>query len=147
MFSHIGCTRSKASEGPSYGEEKAILVVEDEPAVLDVIEKMLKQQVGHHVLTATNGLEALKVYNQHSNDIVLVLTDIAMPEMDGVTFLQRLREQDLDVSVIMMSAYPLEENAEELLRLGISARVQKPVGLAKLAQVVDEVLVSGRTFN
>ena len=70
-------------------KERQILVVDDEPKMRRVLEIML-QKMGHGVLPAGNGREALDVYADHPVD--LVITDLRMPEMDGVELLVRLRE-------------------------------------------------------
>jgi len=90
------------------------------------------------VLTATDGQEALGVYDQHESEIDLVLTDMVMPGMNGSKLFHTLREQDPEVKVVVMSGYPLQREGKELLSQGISAWVQKPMRLDTLSRCVRE---------
>jgi len=129
----------KATEELLRGRGETILVVEDEPDVLTVIEKML-EQLGYRVLTSANGQEGVKVYDQHKEEIAMVLADMFMPGMSGMGLFHVLKEQDPNVKVVMMSGYSLEKADEELLSHGIVNWVQKPMGFTKLGQIVNKAL-------
>ena len=126
------------------GQGETILVVEDEPGVLEMIGMML-ERLGYHVLTAGSGVEALDVYDRHRDEIVLVLTDMVMPEMGGVELLYLLKERNPDTKTVVMTGYPLEDEDRKLLSPGISGWLEKPVDLGRLMQVVSEALASSST--
>ncbi len=67
-----------------------ILAVEDEPEYLEMLRYVLTA-IGHSISTATNGIEALKVLEQEKIDVILA--DVAMPMMDGITFHEKLRSK------------------------------------------------------
>jgi signal transduction histidine kinase len=121
----------------AYGE--TILLVEDEPVVLEVCQVML-EHLGYRVLTATNGQRALAVYTAHQHEIALVLMDMIMPVMGGVQLFHALRELQPAVKAVVMTGYPLEEKGRQLLAEGILAWIQKPLNPAQLAQTLRRVL-------
>jgi len=120
----------------SDGHGETILVVEDDPFVMDLIEKMLNR-LGYRVLTTGRGEDALTVYAEHREEIGLVLTDLVMPGMGGVELFHALRERDPEVKVVVITGYPLEDEGEELLARGIVAWMQKPVSLNKLRELTS----------
>src|SRR3990167_7677459 len=81
---------------------ETILVVDDQPSNLCFVSKVL-QALGYGTLTALNGLEAMRFLEDCGKRIQLVLLDTEMPGMDGVAFLQRLRKQQPDIPVIIVS--------------------------------------------
>ncbi len=122
------------------GHGETILLVEDEAEVVKVGQAML-ESLGYQVLTATNGQEALKLYPARREEIDLVLTDMVMPEIDGVTLFQTLKLQFPDVRVVVMTGYPLVGGeAENLLSQGINGWLQKPLNLSQLSQVISQVV-------
>jgi len=118
---------------------ETILVVEDEPSVLFVVKEML-ENLGHRVLSAGSGQEALKVYKQHGEEIALVLTDLVMPGMGGMELYHMLKKLNPEVKVVVMTGYSSEKDIKEFLSQGITAWVQKPLEIAKLARLVKENL-------
>jgi len=80
---------------------KKILIVDDDPFVLTLLEKAIIDDNQHEVMKANNGIEALELAEQHKFD--LIISDIIMPEMDGVEFIQKLRESHKDIPVIAIS--------------------------------------------
>ena len=68
----------------------AVLVVEDNDAVRQLVVMLLEQK-GHSVLSASNGLEGLMVYSSYHSRVDLVLTDVDMPQMDGIQLAGRIR--------------------------------------------------------
>jgi signal transduction histidine kinase/ActR/RegA family two-component response regulator len=129
-----------AEEVP-HGHGEMILLVEDDPAVLRVTKSML-EYLGYQVLAATNGREALAVYQGHKDEIVLVMTDATMPEIGGVALTKALHEQEIGLKTLILSGYPLEseQEARELLAQGSVDWLQKPLNLAQLAQAVSQLL-------
>ena len=100
-----------------------ILVVEDDKDIRGGIEIYLKSQ-GYEVFQAANGAEGLKIAEQE--EIHLAIVDIMMPVMDGVTMLMKLRSQNLDFPVIMLSAKSEEVDKIMGLNMGADDYVTKP---------------------
>ncbi len=121
------------------GHGETILVVEDEPMVLAANKAMLRH-LGYHTLTAQTGREALAVYTAHQAEIALVLSDMMMPDMTGTTLLDRLKAQNPDIKMVIMSGYPLEENGANLLAQGVVDWFQKPISFEEFAKVISRNL-------
>lgn len=123
----------------THGHGEVILLVEDDLPVLEVTQAML-EHLGYSVITATNGRQALEVYDQHQDQIALVLTDITMPEMGGVALAQNLRAKYPAIKIIVLTGYPLEGEAKELLDQGVIDWLQKPLNRRELAQTISRSL-------
>jgi two-component system cell cycle sensor histidine kinase/response regulator CckA len=89
---------------PPRGGGETILVVEDEPALLEVTRRILDEN-GYDVLVATGGPEALKLATEHQGEIDVLLTDVVMPEMLGKEVAERLSALRPGVRVLFMSGY------------------------------------------
>lgn len=127
------------AKGTQLGQGKVILLVEDNQAVLEVVEAMLKD-LGHRVLTATNGRRAFEIYEEYQNNIALVITDLTMPEMGGLALAEALYSKNRAVKILGMTGYPLKEKNEDLLAQGIVGWLQKPLTLEHLARQLERVL-------
>jgi EAL domain-containing protein (putative c-di-GMP-specific phosphodiesterase class I) len=122
-------------------KDGTILLVEDDEAVRQVYGRLLKRD-GFDVLLAKNGLEALEAFEQDSVD--LVLSDIGMPDMDGVDLLKALRLKDLDVPVILMTGNPQIDSATEAVALGALRYLTKPVDGRELTRVATKAIALHR---
>ena len=123
------------------GQGQTILVVEDDATTLGALAESLKV-LNYHVLEASNGQEALAVF-EGQDDIDLVLSDVVMPDMDGVGLLQALQERDPALQIVMLTGHPLEDTIEHIKSDSVADWLQKPVSLEQLAQVVGRVLGVG----
>jgi signal transduction histidine kinase/ActR/RegA family two-component response regulator len=128
-----------ALEEMPHGHGETVLLVEDEPAVLEVGHAIL-EHLGYRVLTAHNGQHALEVYAAYQGEIALVLMDMIMPEMGGVQLLHALKALNANVKTVMTTGYPLGEEDEQLLPQGIVAWLQKPLNPAQLARAIKRAL-------
>ncbi len=122
-----------------YGEGETILLVEDDPSVLET-NKLMLEDLRYRVLGAKNGQEALKIYDQYHKEISIVLTDAVMPRMDGVTLLQELSNQNPDIKALVITGYPIGEETRKTLIQGTVDWIQKPINLSELSQAVGRVL-------
>jgi len=107
-----------------------ILVVDDEAPVRDMIRKGLSQMGGLSAEAAQTGSEALQKIEKDVFD--LVLTDLKMPEMDGIQLLRTIKGTRPEVMVILMTAYGTIETAVEAMRIGATDYVTKPIDLNDL---------------
>jgi len=119
-----------------------ILVVDDEPDIRELVRDILEDE-GYKVTVAENGQTARKSFARHAHDLVLL--DIWMPDVDGITLLKEWSAAGgLECPVVVMSGHGSVETAIEATRLGAHDFVQKPISLAKLLSIVSQALESGR---
>ncbi len=107
-----------------------ILVVDDEDYIRQMIKKSLSLIGGYHVETAKSGFEAIDRIGGEFFD--LVLTDLKMPDMDGIELLKAIRETRPEIIVILMTAYGTIEIAVEAMKLGATDFITKPIDLNDL---------------
>jgi two-component system, NtrC family, nitrogen regulation response regulator NtrX len=116
-----------------------ILVVDDEPGIRQALRQMLEYE-GYGVRTARDGPEGLNAYRERAADLVLL--DIKMAPMDGLEVLERLREEDPDAIVVMVSGHGNVETAVEALKRGAFDFLEKPpdrdVVLRRIANALAE---------
>ncbi len=110
------------------GEQRRILVVDDEQTVRDILQRTLEKE-GYDVITAANGQEALDKISQF--DVSLVLLDIMMPGLDGFEVLERM-PQHLNIPVIMLSGMHDETTKIDSLGLGADDYIAKPFSAGEL---------------
>jgi two-component system response regulator AtoC len=101
-----------------------------------VLEIMLRQ-MGHHTFSAANGLEALSTFGEHAID--LVITDLRMPEMDGLGLLTALRAQQSDVPVMVITAYGTVETAVQAMKQGAVDYLLRPFDVEVLELAVKRI--------
>ena len=113
-----------------------ILVVDDEPDIRHLLQEILQDE-GYNVEVAEVGETARKAYRQHQPGLILL--DIWMPDVDGITLLKEWSENGkLKAPVIMMSGHGTVETAVEATRLGAFDFIEKPLSLAKLLLTVEQ---------
>jgi two-component system, cell cycle sensor histidine kinase and response regulator CckA len=124
----------------SVGGSETILLVEDDPSVR-ILSRVVLERSGYRVVEASNGKEALRVWDQEKNSIDLLLTDIVMPGgISGRELGTRLREQNPDLRIIYTSGYSAEIAGQELtLQIGQNF-IQKPVRPNQLLEALRRSL-------
>ncbi|GJM16006.1 MAG: acetoacetate metabolism regulatory protein AtoC [Thermodesulfobacteriota bacterium] len=118
-------------------KNKTILLIDDDKSFRRVIEYQLVEE-GYEVITADNGSIGLDILSNQKID--LVITDIRMPEMDGLELLKKLKEISYDGIVIVVTAYGSIESAVEAMRLGANDYITKPVDKNELLLKVEKAL-------
>lgn len=120
------------------GKEAArLLVVDDEPNMRGVLAKALKAR-GYSVDTAENGEEGLAKFKNRSFDVVI--TDLKMPDMDGIGLLERLKEIDNAVSVIIITGYSSIESAIQAIKKGATDYLSKPFEIDELDLMITKAV-------
>jgi two-component system cell cycle sensor histidine kinase/response regulator CckA len=135
--------QTEASVDGLAAKRATILIVEDDTEVREIMSEILRQS-DYHVLNASGGTEALEISRQYSGSLELVLTDLVMPEMDGLELVERLRKVDGDLKVIYMSGYGTHRDADHGSRDPSIPMIQKPIRAAGLIRLVREVLGHGK---
>jgi DNA-binding NtrC family response regulator len=117
-----------------------ILVVDDEHLIRWSLEQNLKKQ-GYEVMTAATGEDALKLLKDETPDLMLL--DIQLPGIDGLAVLERVKELEEDIIVIMVTALGVLETAVKAMRMGAYDYINKPFNLDELAIVIKKALETG----
>jgi len=115
---------------------KRILVVDDEENTRLALTRLLSRE-GYEVKTAANGLEALN--SLRNNPAELIITDLNMPEMNGLSFLRELNREYPSSNVIMITAFGEVESYLEALNLGAFEYLNKPLRLEELRKVMGKM--------
>jgi len=121
------------------GDGETILVVDDELFITNVTSIVLARN-GYKVLTAANGIDALALYEAHADEIKVILTDVMMPGMDGVSLSRALKEIDHEVKIVACTGYAAETREEELRALGVNVILTKPYDAKKLVASVGDAI-------
>ncbi len=116
--------------------KQTILVVDDDPGARQSLEVILEDD--YRVLCVGNGPEALKILQEETVDLILL--DVNMPDMDGLEVLRKIKEQDEELDVIMVSALDLARKAVDAIRLGAYDYITKPYEPEDILSSVHRVL-------
>lgn len=117
-------------------EAKKILVVDDEENARIGLSRLLAKE-GYQVDSVANGFEALNFLREQ--EVNLIVTDINMPEMNGITFLRELKKNFPNSNVIMITAYGGVESYIEAINLGAFEYVNKPVRIEELKSILKKI--------
>jgi len=122
-----------------HGTGEMLLVVEDDPAAREAMRALL-EAYNYQVLTATNGAEALRIYEQRAESIELVVSDIVMPVMGGMALYQALSQQWPQVKMLFVTGHPVREQEQDILERGNVHWLQKPFSVQIFSRVVHDLL-------
>jgi PAS domain S-box-containing protein len=122
------------------GNGELLLVVDDENSILQVAKVLLEGQ-GYRVLTAADAAEALAIFALRLNEIELVLTDLAMPFMDGVALIRTMQKMKPGVRLVASTGRGGQDGrADEIAHLNVRASLTKPYNKNKLLTTLHDVL-------
>lgn len=122
-------------------QKPAVLIVDDQPGIRRLLAEILSED-GHRVVVAANGYEALQLARE--TPLAMVLMDMKMPGLDGLTTLRELRRGGEHCPVIMMTAYGEAEAMQEALELGAARYISKPFDINAVKEIVTAA-VAART--
>lgn len=127
-----------------------ILIVDDEQSYRQLLSLVFEPD-GHSVITAMNGREALEMLEVEQAD--LIISDVRMPDMDGISLLREARELYPDIGMVLMTAFATVDTAREAFKLGADDFIQKPFDVEELKLIVkktldkQELVVENRAFK
>ena len=121
------------------GNGETILVVDDEQSILDIMKNTL-ELYGYRIMTAHNGIEALSIYTHEKDRIDVVITDLIMPSLDGMTMARNLRKMNPGVKIITSSGIKISEADSANLGNVNHIFLQKPYTAEKLLSTLQEIL-------
>jgi len=116
---------------------ETILIVDDEKNYLTILSAVLEEE-GFEILTALSGQEAIDI--QKTSDVDLILTDMKMPEMDGIELLEHIKAIDPDLPVLMMTAHGTVDKAVEAMQKGAYTYILKPFDNERLILYVKKAI-------
>jgi hypothetical protein len=134
--------KSESAAAPMQGNGEQILVVDDEPNILQMT-KMIFEKHNYRVLSANDGPEALALFAQQMGSIGGVITDVAMPYMDGVALVRSLKKMKSDIPIIASTGQVDQPGIAELRSLGVKNFLMKPYNTEKLLATVHDTLQGG----
>jgi CheY-like chemotaxis protein len=121
------------------GHGETIMVVDDE-VVVRMAETEVLAGIGYQVVEAQNGKEAVELFEQHQNDIDLVMMDVIMPVMGGVKAAKRIRKIRPDIPILFATGYDLSGTLGHELNIGESDTIFKPFQVSLLSQTLHRLL-------
>ncbi len=116
-------------------ETRNILVVDDIPEQCEILSELVRE-IGHVPYTATDGEMALKVFDERKID--LVITDIKMPNMDGMSLLEHIHDRDSKIRVIIVTGFPSSETILRTIENDGYTYLVKPVKLDNMASLITK---------
>jgi len=135
----VGAGMAKEDEAVDWCPTGTVLVVDDEEVVRETAAMML-EDIGFQTLSAVDGIEALEIYRERSDEIALVLLDMTMPRMDGHRCFEELRAINPQVRVVLSSGYNEKNVTHVFADNELAGFVQKPYRLATLRAKLREAL-------
>jgi len=121
------------------GGTETLLIVEDEEMLLMSLRMVLVEK-GYNVLTAGDGLKALKIYQEKKNDIALVLTDLGLPNISGLEVCRKVKEMNPNERMILATGFLDPDMKSEFLKAGLEHFLYKPYDLRKVLKEIREML-------
>ncbi|MBW2083809.1 MAG: response regulator [Deltaproteobacteria bacterium] len=131
----------KSRDWVRMGRGEKVLVIDDDQAILDIVEKALSK-FGYVVLRATDGRQGLQVYTEVGNIIDVVIVDYMMPEIDGIETLKEIRKIDPRAKIILASGYPLTKVHEGVIRDNVRGFLTKPFNIEEMLRQIRQVIDS-----
>jgi DNA-binding response OmpR family regulator len=114
-----------------------VLIIDDEPNVRTLLDMRLRHH-GYDVLLADNGWKGLQLYNQEHPDVIVL--DLKMPELDGVTVLKQIRSVDFKQPVIILTGDTTPETERQVRALGVSGFIIKGSSMKHLVDTLNSIL-------
>jgi DNA-binding NtrC family response regulator len=128
-------------QGSAPRERASLLLVDDEPAVLRVTQRLLERR-GYQIIACNSAEEALSWLGREVFDVVV--SDVQMPGIGGLGLLRAVHEQDAELPVILVTGNPSEETQLVAKQLHVFQYLTKPVACERLGEVVEEATSSSR---
>lgn len=117
-------------------EKIYILYIEDDKIVADSVSRTL-QLLNQKIFTAYDGEEALGIIE--NNPIDIIITDIRMPKLNGINLVEKLRQKNFDIPVVITTAFNEIDYLKKAIELSIESFIEKPIDLRKLLETVSKI--------
>ena len=120
-------------------QEKTILLIDDEETVINISEMMLKR-LGYSVLKAYSGYEGLKLFKENKSKIDLIISDLEMPKMNGKEVMDKLREIDPQIKVMLSSGTLTNADEKNVMNKGFNGFLKKPYNINTLCEKMAQII-------
>ena len=130
--------QKEVEESLPQGNGELILIVDDEPAIREITKTSLENH-NYQAITASDGIEAIALYVENQDKIALVLTDMVMPSMDGLTTIKTLQKINPQVKIIALSGLATTEKVNAAHNAGVKAFLAKPYTTHQLLETIKAV--------
>jgi len=131
-------TREEKELELPHGSGELVLIVDDEPSIREITKTSL-EAYNYKAITACDGIEAIALYAEHRDKISIVLTDMLMPSMDGITTIRTLHKINPNVKIIAISGLATSDKMSAAYDLGIKAFLSKPYTAKQLLETINTV--------
>jgi DNA-binding response OmpR family regulator len=118
----------------------SVLVIDDDEITLALMHSILEEE-GYTIFSTADGPQGLSIYKERSPNLVIL--DLALPSMNGLEVLRRLRKHDADAKVIVVTGFGSEESAKVALRYGAWSYIEKPVDYATFLHQIRTAMQEG----
>lgn len=129
-------TPSELSAGAGF--QRLVMIVDDEPDMLSMLRLVIGKKCACDIITAHSGLAALQLLEKHRPDVIV--TDIKMPDLDGLELLKKIRKRDSTISTVIMTGYGTIDMAVQALKDGAFDFLQKPFDKEHIVRIVNNCL-------
>jgi CheY-like chemotaxis protein len=123
-------------------QDKTILLIDDEEIVINISEMMLKR-LGYRVLKAHNGYEGLQLFEENKSKIDLIISDLEMPKMNGKEVMDKIREIDPQIKVMLSSGALTDADEKNVMNKGFNGFIKKPYNMNTLYKKMAEIIEIG----
>jgi two-component system chemotaxis response regulator CheY len=125
-----------------------IMIVDDEEDVRETLRLQLESE-NYNVIEAENGEEAITLLKSEDNlmNCGLILCDIRMPKVNGIEYIDYLKEQAPGIPIVVVTGYPDTDMAVSLLNKGVNGYLVKPVESEKLLKIVNKLVAQGKNLD
>lgn len=141
FYTSIEARESQDLSSKLIGEGERILIVEDDPTTREALQTLLESR-NYQVAVSENGLDALQVFESVDQSIDLVISDMVMPGMGGLTLYYALRDRYKDVKILFITGHPLDMESQSLLEESHIEWLQKPFNVQEFIQTIQKLLNS-----
>jgi DNA-binding response OmpR family regulator len=118
----------------------SVLVIDDDEITLALMHSILEEE-GYTIFSTADGPQGLSIYKERNPNLVIL--DLALPSMNGLEVLRRLRKHDADAKVIVVTGFGSEESAKVALRYGAWSYIEKPVDYATFLHQIRTAMQEG----
>ncbi|MEN8152905.1 MAG: response regulator [Acidobacteriota bacterium] len=123
---------------------KNILVLDDDPVILEIIKSELDQKK-YNIFLASNGVEGLELLNTKKIDILI--TDLLMPEFDGIQLISYMKENQINIPVLVITSVEDTDIIDQVMNLGIKNILKKPIDFKELEKKINLAEKSNDSFE
>lgn len=129
-------SQSQKIVGPSHN--RTILIVDDEQVILDMAKDMLAY-IGYKTISAKSAWEAIEIFQKEKEKIDLIMVDLLMPKVNGITCFKEIRKLDTNIPVVITSGVGEANKRKDMLKMGAAEYIQKPYDVKTFTKVFETV--------